>query len=266
MISELYFKRGEFTRYSREELDKQDEEKANRFEELGVKFADFGTRRRYSFHNHSRVVHLFKECASSSFVGTSNVYLAMLNKLTAIGTHAHEWFMFHAAKYGFHEANRLSLQKWAEVYQGDLGIALSDTFTTDNFLGAFDLYHAKLFDGVRHDSGHPIEFAKKMIRFYESLRIDPMTKTIVFSDGLNVEKVAEIEEFCRGKIRTSYGIGTFLTNDLGPAALNMVIKMTACKPNGPEGSWIPTCKLSDEKGKYTGDPETIELCKKVLGI
>ena len=266
MISELYFKSLGLPKDPREILDERDKKKAERFEELGVKFADFGTRRRYSYANHDRIVRIYKDYGPNAFVGTSNVYEAMLHKLIPIGTHAHEWFMFHAAKYGFHEATKIALQKWAEVYQGDLGIALSDTFTSDNFLDSFSAYFAKLFDGVRHDSGDPIEFAMKMLQFYESIRIDPMTKTIVFSDGLTIDKVEKIEEFCRGKIRTSYGIGTHLTNDVGVKPLNMVIKMTACKPNGPEDSWIPTCKLSDEKGKYTGDQETIELCKKVLGI
>jgi len=266
MISELYFKKSDVPTHSREHLDEQDRAKATRLAKLLVKYADFGTRRRHSFRNHDRIVKINKEYAPDAFVGTSNVYLAMINTLKPIGTHAHEWFMFHAAKYGFHEANKLALQRWADVYQGELGIALSDTFTTSDFLNSFGTYFAKLFDGVRHDSGDPIKFAQKILNYYEYIHIDPMTKTIVFSDGLNVDKVAEIEKFCKGKIKTSYGIGTYLTNDVGPKALNMVIKMTACKPKGRDYPWVPTCKLSDVEGKHTGDPETIAICKKVLGI
>jgi nicotinate phosphoribosyltransferase len=160
-------------------------------------------------------------------------------------------------------ANKLGMEKWVEVYQGDLGIALTDTFTSDVFFNVFDSKYAKLFDGVRQDSGDPIIFAEKTIKHYEKLRIDPMSKTIVFSDSLDTEAVEKIHDFCKGRIRDSYGIGTNLTNDVGVKPLNMVIKLTAIKIND---RWIPTVKLSDHAGKHTGAIEAVNLCKQVLRV
>jgi len=188
----------------------------------------------------------------------------MINGVKPIGTHAHEWFMFHAAKYGFKVANSLGLEHWVDVYRGDLGIALSDTYTTEAFYKQFDKKFAKLFDGVRHDSADPIEFAEQTISHYKKLGIDPLSKTIIFSDALNYDKVARIENHCRGKIGMSFGIGTNLTNDVGLKPMNIVIKMTEAFPEDDE--WIPVVKLSDEKGKYTGDEKMIHLAKTILNI
>ena len=172
--------------------------------------------------------------------------------------------MFHAAKYGFKMANGMALEHWIDVYRGDLGIALSDTFTTDEFFEVFDKKFAKLFDGVRHDSGDPVEFAQKTIAHYKKLGIDPQSKTIIFSDALNYDKVAAIAAFCRGKIGMSFGIGTNFTNDVGPKAVNIVLKMTEALPE--DQPWTPVVKLSDERGKYSGDEKTIAFAKLALGI
>ena len=123
---------------------------------------------------------------------------------------------------------------------------------------------AKLFDGVRHDSGDPIEFTEKTIAHYEKNGINPLFKYIIFSDGLNLEKVAEITAACKGKIGISFGIGTNLTNDVGVKPMNIVMKLIAAQ--SVNGEWIPTVKLSDEHGKYTGDPKMIELAKEFLRI
>lgn len=181
-----------------------------------------------------------------------------------IGTHAHEWFMFHGAYYGFKMAGGLGLENWATVFQGDLGVALSDTYTTDIFFQQFNKKLSKLFDGVRHDSGDPIEFAEKTITHYEKLGINPLYKFIIFSDGLNPEKVTHIAQATRGRIGISFGIGTNLTNDVGLDPMNIVIKLSSIQAGNDKP--IPTIKLSDEKGKYTGDPEMIELAQKILGI
>ena len=199
------------------------------------------------------------------FPGTSNVYLAFLYDLTPLGTEAHEWFMFHGAKYGFQQANELGLKHWSDVYQGDLGTALCDTFTTEAFLKSFNKKYAKLYDGVRQDSGDVYEFANKVIDHYKKLGIDPLSKTIIFSDSLDSEKAKEINHWCNGKIKCSFGIGTNLSNDVGVTPLNMVIKMTATKPTDEDG-WIPTIKLSDTAGKHTGDKKMIETCKYLLNI
>ena len=264
IISELYFKMMGFEIDSEQEILNTVNKKATHYKMLGAKVADFGSRRRYSFNNHDKIVSALKSNGGKSFTGTSNVYFAYKYKLTAIGTHAHEWFMFHAAKYGYKIANKMALENWVSIYRGDLGIALSDTFTTDVFYQAFDTKFAKLFDGVRQDSGDPLEFADKTIAHYKKLRIDPLSKTIVFSDGLNPDKVDEIEKYCRGRIGTSYGIGTNFTNDVGVKALNMVIKIVEVKPEGH--IWEHAVKLSDSRGKYTGDKTAVSLCKEVLHI
>jgi len=264
MISELYFKLTGQKGEDEEIIIDRARKKAVVFNNLDVKVADFGTRRRFSHENHERVIKAFCNYGKRCFTGTSNVYFAYKYNITPIGTHAHEWFMFHAAKYGFKMANKLALENWVKVYRGDLGIALSDTFTTDVFFHSFDTKFAKLFDGVRQDSGNPIEFAEKTIKHYESLRIDPKSKTIIFSDGLNPETVEKIAHELRGKIKISFGIGTNLTNDVGVKPLNIVIKLTEAQPEGNE--WESTVKLSDTMGKYTGDMEQIELSKAILGI
>jgi len=264
LISELYFKMTGQDIYDEAKIIDIARKKVTRYNLLGINVADFGTRRRYSFENHDRIVQALKNYGKPSFIGTSNVYFAMKHNLIAVGTHAHEWFMFHAAKYGYKMANKLALENWVRVYRGDLGIALSDTFTSDVFFQAFDTKFAKLFDGVRQDSGDPIEFAEKTIAHYKKLKIDPMSKTIIFSDGLNPDTVEKITKHCRGKIKISFGIGTNFTNDVGVKPLNIVIKITEARPEGQH--WIHTVKLSDTKGKYTGDEKSIKLCKEVLGI
>jgi nicotinate phosphoribosyltransferase len=179
------------------------------------------------------------------------------------GTHAHEWFMFMGAQYGFKMSNYMALKHWSDVFHGELGIALTDTLTTDVFFKSFDTKFAKLFDGVRHDSADPFVFADKAIKSYTDLGIDPTTKTIVFSDSLNTDLCIKIHKHCANSIKHSFGVGTHLTNDVGVKPLNMVIKLTGAKVLG---EWIPTVKLSDNTGKHTGDKRTIELCKEILNI
>lgn len=265
IISELYFKGLEpnihIKRYA------NNNHKFNLFRNNNIKFADFGTRRRFSKKIHEELITqtvLYSELKEKNFVGTSNVYLAFKYDLTPIGTHAHEWFMFHAAKYGFKMANHMAMENWVETYRGDMGIALSDTFTTDAFLQSFDKKFAKLYDGVRQDSGCPFDFTDKIIEHYKRLGIDPLSKTIVFSDNLNPDLVVGIANYCDNKIKCSFGVGTNLTNDVGHKALNMVIKMTEAKPEGED--WIPVIKLSDSEGKHLGAKETIEQAKLTLNI
>jgi len=265
LMSELYFKHTgkDIDNIDWDVVDHITEVKALKFDDLGVKVADFGTRRRHSYESQDRLVKLFKDW--TFFVGTSNVHFANIYDLMPIGTQAHEWFMFHAAKYGFHQANSVALGRWVDVYNGQLGIALTDTFTTKNFFESFDTMYTKLFDGVRHDSGDPIEFGERAIAHYEKLGISPQDKTIVFSDGLDFDEVKKIHLRFQGRIKLSYGIGTNLTNDIpGITPLNMVIKMVAAKPYGK--GWIHTIKLSDAEGKHTGDKKTLELAKQILGV
>jgi nicotinate phosphoribosyltransferase len=265
VISELYFQmtHPDWEGANPANVIKTASDKAVRLKGADCHFADFGSRRRFSREVHQNVVSGL--CvrpnipASGKFTGTSNVWLAMLNGVKPIGTHAHEWFQAMAALFGYRQANRFALEAWAEEYDGDLGIALSDTFTTEVFFQNFHRDMAKLWDGVRHDSADPMEFARKTIAHYESLQIPPISKTIVFSDSLNVDKAIDLQRRCSSRINCAFGIGTHFTNDVGVKPLNMVIKMTRC--NG-----MPTVKLSDAEGKNTGEPAAIESCKFQLGL
>ncbi|MBQ2099002.1 MAG: nicotinate phosphoribosyltransferase, partial [Bacteroidales bacterium] len=218
--------------------------------------------RRFSYENPDNVVSVLNNYRST-FVGPSNVYLAMKYDTTPIGTHAYEWFMFHAAMFGYKYANRASLENWVKIYRGNLGIALSDTFTTPVFFRDFDTLFAKLFDGVRHDSGDPLEFADKTIAHYQSLRINPLSKTIVFSDALNPQMVERIHDYCKDKIGMSFGIGTNFTNDVGVRPLNMVIKLSHVLT---DNRWTQVVKLSDTPGKHTGNDEVVGRIMAELGI
>jgi len=265
LISELYFKLTNQEPIERKKRQINNIEKGKEFQMNNMILSEFGTRRRYSYQIQDEVVLDLKSCyGSNTFLkGTSNVHLAMKHGLNPHGTHAHEWFMFMGAQYGFKMSNYMALKHWSDVFHGELGIALTDTLTSDVFFNSFDKKFAKLFDGVRHDSSDPFIFADKAIRKYEELGIDPSTKTIVFSDSLTTDLCIKIHKHCNGLIKHSFGVGTHLTNDVGVKPLNMVIKLTSAKILG---EWIPTIKLSDNEGKHTGDKRTIELCKEILNI
>jgi len=270
LISELYFKivkedeihQGKLFLYD-EKFHAIDQVKAERMVKHNAYFADFGTRRRFSYDNQVRVVKNLKKFSKHCFVGTSNVRLAMQENIKPIGTMAHEWIMTIGAIYGYKMANDIAFKKWTETYGGDLGIALTDTYTTDVFFDSFDMKSSKLFDGLRHDSGDPYEFADKCIAHYKKMNIDPMSKVLVFSDGLNTKEAVKIKEYCVGKIKCSFGIGTNFTNDIGVKPLNIVIKISEVFV---KGHWIPAVKLSDNLGKNTGDPKEVQLCKDLLRI
>ena len=264
LICELFYQETNQTRQSDEMVIQTVEDKISKYRNLNIVFAEFGTRRRHSFNVHDLVVRTLKEKGEGTFIGTSNVHLAMKYKTKPIGTHAHEWFMFHAAKYGYKMANSVGLEHWTDVYRGDLGIALTDTYTTEVFFKQFDKKFAKLFDGVRHDSGDALEFGDKTITHYQKLGINPLTKTIIFSDGLNYEKVERITEHCRGRIGMSFGIGTDLTNDVGLKPMNIVLKLTEAKPENAD--WTGVVKLSDEPKKHTGTENDIDLAIRLLNI
>jgi len=239
-------------------------------EKYNFTFSDFGTRRRHSLTRQEAVVdYLWKSKAilhsqrsSAYFVGTSNVRLAKRFFLTPIGTMAHEWLMAgQALGVRVVDSQKYMLENWVKEYRGSLGIALTDTIGIDAFLKDFDLYFAKLYDGVRQDSGNPYIFGNKIIEHYKKLRIDPMTKTIVFSDGLDFSMIPLIESYFKGKIKTSYGVGTNLTNDPHYGyPLKIVMKMTEC--NGQ-----PVAKLSDTPGKgMCKDQEYVNYVKKVFSV
>lgn len=220
-------------------------------------WADFGTRRRRCYDTQDLAVKTFK--GRHGFVGTSNVHLSHKHGVKPIGTMAHEWIMGISALEGLRYANRHALKIWSDIFHGNLGIALTDTFGTEAFFGDFDTPLAKLYDGVRHDSGDPIEFGEKVILHYKKLSINPVSKTVVFSDGLNPKEAVRINNHFRNLIGVSFGIGTNFTNDYeGSKALNMVIKMWMCNN-------IPVVKLSDTIGKQIGDTDALRVARWTFG-
>ena len=264
LISEVFYKLTNAKRITNEEITKRTSDKVDLYNRLGVTVAEFGTRRRHSYEVHDVVMKELTNHKGKSFVGTSNVHFAHKYGVKPIGTHAHEWFMFHGARYGFKIANSISLDRWVKVYYGDLGIALTDTYTSDVFFGQFDKKLSKLFDGVRHDSGDPIEFGEKTIAHYEKMGINPLFKTIIFSDGLNSEKVEMITKAFKGRIGLSFGIGTNLTNDTDLKPMNIVMKLTEI--SSIDIKWTGVVKLSDEKNKHTGTSRMIALAKEMLDL
>lgn len=229
-------------------------EKAKNLAMMSDKFTDFGTRRRRSYEVQDLVVKAFKESGAPNFFGTSNVHLAHKYGLKAVGTMAHEWIMGVSALESLRYANKFALRKWMDTYGGQLGYALTDTFGTEAFFRDFTGELARMYDGLRHDSGCPFTFADRVIKHYETLNMDPTTKLIVFSDSLNVEKALAISRHCNHRIRCSFGIGTHFTNDFGDTspALNMVIKLR-------DVSGIQVVKLSDDFKKATGDRDAIRV-------
>lgn len=232
--------------------------------EHGLLFSEFGTRRRFSIAVQEEVVRILKEKATHC-IGTSNCYLAMKYDLKMMGTHPHEWFMFHGAQFGYKHANYMALENWVNVYDGDLGIALSDTYTTGVFLSNLSRKQAKLFDGIRCDSGSELDFVDRLIARYREFGIDATTKTVVFSNALDFPKALEIQNYCQGRIRSCFGIGTNLTNDTGFKPANIVMKLTHCKMNANQ-AWRECIKLSDDKGKYTGSEAELASFLQEFGL
>jgi nicotinate phosphoribosyltransferase len=222
-----------------------------------LKIADYGTRRRFSKAWHEELLRVLVARLGAGpagqFAGTSNVLFAMKLGLTPLGTMAHEYLQAcQALGPRLRDSQVFAFESWAKEYRGDLGIALSDVYGFNAFLRDFDMYFCKLFDGARHDSGDPFAWGERLIEHYRKNRVDPLTKTLIFSDGLTVPRIIELYGQFRGRCQLAFGIGTNLTNDLGdPPAhvpLQIVIKMVRC--NGQ-----PVAKLSDAPGKGMCDDE-----------
>ena len=241
--------------------------KAKQLSEANITFSMFGMRRRFSAAIEDLVTKLLKEHSGENFFGTSNVYFAYKHGLRVSGTHPHEWIQFHGAMFGYKMANYMAMEDWINVYDGDLGTMLTDTYTTDVFMRNFSKKHAMLFTSLRHDSGDPLCFTEKVIARYRELRVDPTIKYIIFSDSLDPERAIEIANYCKGRIGASFGIGTNLSNDVGNGVrpMNIVMKLWKCKMTEKE-RWHPCVKLSDVDGKHTGEPEEIELAQRTLGL
>jgi nicotinate phosphoribosyltransferase len=174
---------------------------------------------------------------------------------------AHEYLQaFQALGPRLRDSQAAALESWAREYRGDLGIALSDVVGLDAFLRDFDLYFCKLFDGMRHDSGDPFEWGERVLAHLQRQRVDPRGKVLVFSDGLDIDKVMRLYAHFHGRCMLAFGVGTNLTNDLGPAPLQIVIKMVRC--NGQ-----PVGKLSDSPGKnLCDDPAYLAYLRQVFAV
>ncbi len=267
IVNELYFRRAG-TPAALEEGRKRLGEKIAQLKAFGsgpmlrhpFDFSDFGLRRRYSSAWHDEVVERLAREVPQFFKGTSNVYIAKKFGLIPIGTMAHEYMQsFQAFGVRLRDFQKAALEGWVQEYRGDLGIALTDVVGMDAFLNDFDLYFAKLFDGLRHDSGDPIVWGDKAIAHYQALRIDPNTKRLVFSDGLDFDTAFRLYRHFGDRIMLGFGIGTWLTNDVGIKPLNIVMKLI--RLNGQS-----VAKLSDSPGKTLCKDETfLAYLRQVFG-
>ncbi|MFU8926534.1 nicotinate phosphoribosyltransferase [Acinetobacter puyangensis] len=258
IVNELYFRRLDVEEALMEGERRLQAKAAllREYAELQVKgeppflVSDFGTRRRYSYTWQRHVVETLKSAAPNVFRGTSNVYLAMQLGITPIGTMAHEFLQaFQALDVRLRDFQKAALEAWVQEYRGDLGIALTDVVGMDAFLRDFDLYFAKLFDGLRHDSGDPYVWGDKAYAHYKKLKIDSRTKMLTFSDSLDLPKAWQLYQYFKDRFQVSFGIGTNLTNDMGQTALNIVLKLVEC--NGQS-----VAKISDSPGKTMTDNDT----------
>lgn len=270
ILNELYFRRFD-TPQVRVEGQRRLDEKIGKLQHFWATerrnadnpllLSDFGTRRRFSCDWHRHIVQQMHEQVPDIFRGTSNVLLAWQLGITPIGTMAHEFMQaFQALGVRLRDFQKAALESWVQEYRGDLGIALTDVVGMDAFLRDFDLYFAKLFDGLRHDSGDPFVWGEKAIEHYRKLRIDPLTKMLTFSDGLDIDRALALYQYFGGRIRTSFGIGTNLTNDMGVEPLQIVLKLVSC--NGQS-----VAKLSDSPGKTMCSDETfLAYLRQVFGV
>jgi nicotinate phosphoribosyltransferase len=230
-----------------------------------LKIADYGTRRRFSKSWHEEVLRVLTAKLGAGqagrFAGTSNALFAKTLGLTPLGTMAHEYLQAcQALGPRLRDSQVFGFETWAREYRGDLGIALSDVYGIEPFLRDFDMYFCKLFDGARHDSGDPFSWGERMIEHYKQNRVDPLTKTLIFSDGLTIPRTIELYQRFRGRCQLAFGIGTNLTNDLGYEPLQIVIKMVEC--NGQ-----PVAKLSDTPSKnMCEDANYLAYLRQVFGI
>ncbi|MDP9895303.1 nicotinate phosphoribosyltransferase [Variovorax boronicumulans] len=266
IVNEVYFRNTQ-KKPDIDEGRRRLETKITQLQDAGLadlKIADYGTRRRFSKDWHEEVLRTLNSRLGAvtpppmqakpgarlpQLAGTSNVLYAMKLGLIPLGTMAHEYLQAcQALGPRLRDSQIFGFESWAREYRGDLGIALSDVYGMSAFLRDFDLYFCKLFDGARHDSGDPFQWGERMLAHYVANRVDPLTKTLIFSDGLTVPRTIELYQQFRGRCQLAFGIGTNLTNDLGYEPLQIVIKMINC--NGQ-----PVAKLSDTPSKNMCEDE-----------
>ena len=273
IVSELYYMMtGEDSKLDYKAYYQKSWDKAKRMLDAGCVFSDFGTRRRASYEAQETVVKAMSDCqnlnsGSGKFIGTSNVYLAMKYDLTPVGTMAHELICAIAGMYGPQMANHLAMETWAKTYRGALGTFLYDTYGWRIFSLNFSEDYANMFKGLRVDSGDNYQQLDLIVEKYNSLNIDPRSKQVIFSNGLNVDDAISLQNYAAGKCIPSFGIGTHFTNDFpGIKPRNIVIKLLAVKITESWPFYCQTCKLSEDHGKYTGDPSTVNRFLEALHL
>lgn len=280
IVSELMHNlRGERDAYDPKREAERTRQKAVEILKNGLVLGDMGTRRRFSFDHHDMVLRVMKEVYeqggyddegghhrwSGRFTGTSNVYLAMKHHLTPIGTMSHQLIQFEENVSGVFECNFNVMKKFSDVYDGDNGIYLYDCFGDKVFFNNLSKRMAMMFVGLRVDSGDENEQTDKIIEKYESLGINPATKQVVYSNGLDIEKAIRIHKYVNGRMQDSYGVGTFLTCDVANAEpMNIVVKLTRSRIT-EKREWHDCVKLSCDKGKTTGDAEKCAYLLKQIG-
>lgn len=274
IVSELYYEMtGRISSLDYEDYAVRSADKARRLLEAGATFSDFGTRRRASFDAQDTAVRAMAEYAAAHpelpgrMAGTSNVYLAMKYDLVPIGTMAHEFVCAIAGMYGPQMANHLAMKAWSNTFRGALGTFLYDTYGWRIFSLNFSEDYANMFKGLRVDSGDNIEQLEMICDKYTSLGIDPRTKQVVFSNALDTKRAVDLHRYAVTRCLPSFGIGTHFTNDfpdLKPR--NIVIKLKAVKITESWTFYNETCKLSEDRGKYTGDPEVVAGFRRTLHL
>lgn len=273
IISELYYiMTGEDKSFDYDSYYAKSRHKAQRLIEAGCTFSDFGTRRRASFKAQDTAIRAMKKCQQSltgpgKFTGTSNVYFAMKYDLVPIGTMAHELICAIAGMYGPQMANYLAMKTWGDTYRGSLGTFLYDTYGWRIFSLNFSEDYANMFKGLRVDSGDNFRELDLITSKYRDLHIDPRTKQIVFSNGLDVDGAIEIQKYAQNKCIPSFGIGTHFTNDFdGVRPMNIVIKLVAVKITESWPFYCDTCKLSEDPGKYSGNKAVVDRFLEILHL
>ena len=270
-ISELmHILRGDIDRYDAALEEKRARQKAEQIFAGGLVLGDMGTRRRLSFDHQDMVIRVMKEVYSSQewpgkFTGTSNVWLAKKYGTACLGTMSHQLISFEENVSGVFECNFNVMRKFSDVYDGDNGIYLYDCFGDKVFFSNLSKRMAMMYKGLRVDSGNEEEQTEKIIAKYKSLGIDPASKQVVYSNGLNIDRAIEIHRYCAGRVQDSYGVGTFLTCDVtGCDPMNIVVKLTrGCITESRE--WHDCIKLSCDKGKTLGNEEKCRYTLKVIG-
>jgi len=263
IISELYFTIID-PDWDYDGHEERTHDKIKKLSEAGCLFVEMGTRRRRSFKAQDMAIKEFvkygKKNTNSTFLGTSNVYFSKKYGIKCYGSQAHEITQAAQALNSYNHCNYYAMENWLKVFKElEIGTALTDTITADAFLRDFNKKLTTLYKSVRHDSGSEFLFTDKMIKHYKKMAIDPKEKAIVFSNGLNVEKAIEVKNYCDNKIKCSFGIGTYFSNEgFDSPALNMVIKLWSI--NG-----MPVVKLGDDGiGKENGDPEAIKFMRWIV--